>query len=382
VSLLSEIAGLRAVYRAPSAQQRLAFFSRGPADWPHLGPLVQASLSEQHLAATYVSSHPDDPGLRVRHPALATACVGAGAIQSIFFRTHRSRVFVTSVPDLGLASFQRTVHQCEYVFVPHSLVSTHMIYRARAFDEFDEVFCAGPHHEEEIRRAEALRKTNRKRILQFGFCKLDSLIAGLPSAAPVGGDSIRVLVAPSWGPSGLLELKGEELVVELLNASCIVTVRPHAETLKRSPRVADKLLTRFGIHPNFKLDTDSASSRSLIQADVMISDWSGAALEFAFAREAPLLFIDTPRKINNPDYDALGIEPIEIAIRSKLGRVLSLERLSEVSAALRELTQYRTETRNSIKQERDRYVYNLGKSASVGASRLARLMEAGQSLLR
>ncbi len=52
----------------------------------------------------------------------------------------------------------------------------------------------------------------------------------------------------------------------------------------------------------FQLETNIATNDSFCAADLMISDWSGAALEFAFATERPGLFVDVPRKVNNPDY--------------------------------------------------------------------------------
>ena len=36
----------------------------------------------------------------------------------------------------------------------------------------------------------------------------------------------------------------------------------------------------------------------------MVSDWSGVAMEFAFGLERPVLFIDVPRKTNNPEKTA------------------------------------------------------------------------------
>ena len=56
-------------------------------------------------------------------------------------------------------------------------------------------------------------------------------------------------------------------------------------------------------------------------ADLMISDWSGAALEYAFGIERPVLFLDVARKINNPRYVDLGIEPIEARMREQIGAV-------------------------------------------------------------
>ena len=55
---------------------------------------------------------------------------------------------------------------------------------------------------------------------------------------------------------------------------------------------------------------------------MMISDWSGAALDYALSQSKPVLFIDVPRKVNNPSYQESAIEPLEVFIRDKIGQVI------------------------------------------------------------
>lgn len=59
----------------------------------------------------------------------------------------------------------------------------------------------------------------------------------------------------------------------------------------------------------------------------MVSDWSDAALEYAFCRESPVLFVDVPRKVNNPAWQEIGLEPIEASIRDKIGMNVRLDEL-------------------------------------------------------
>ena len=39
----------------------------------------------------------------------------------------------------------------------------------------------------------------------------------------------------------------------------------------------------------------------------MISDWSGASFEFSLTQSRPVLFIDTPQKINNENWNILKL---------------------------------------------------------------------------
>ena len=48
--------------------------------------------------------------------------------------------------------------------------------------------------------------------------------------------------------------------------------------------------------------------------------WSGIRL--CFGLDKPVLFVDVPRKINNPDYEEIEIEPFESIIRDKIGVIM------------------------------------------------------------
>ena len=95
----------------------------------------------------------------------------------------------------------------------------------------------------------------------------------------------------------------------------------------------------------------------------MISDWSGAALDYAFGLGKPVVFVDTPRKINNPDYQELGIEPFEVAIRETIGQVLSLDNIDNIAELLRSARL--GNTKNTV--------YNIGHSKEVGADYIKNL---------
>ena len=69
----------------------------------------------------------------------------------------------------------------------------------------------------------------------------------------------------------------------------------------------------------------------------MITDWSGTAYEFSFVTGKPSVFIDTPMKVNNPEYKKLGIEPLEISLRDQVGIRLNPKRLEGVYEKIAEL---------------------------------------------
>lgn len=362
--------GLRAYKALPAAKRAITFYTEDAGSLPHLEPILDALLASGQEVA-WLTSSLDDPTLQRSEPGLAAFWIGDGAMRTTAFMTLDCQVLVMTMPDLETFHIKRSrTAQVHYVYVFHSVVSTHMIYRPAAFDHFDTVLTVGPHHDAEIRAREAAAGLVQKRLVPHGYARLERIVAEAPALAP--GDHrarpIRVLIAPSWGPTGVLETCGEPLVQTLLDAGMEVIVRPHPATTKHTPAVVGGIVARFGGHERFALDQDMRSRSSLLTSDVMISDWSGAALEYAFGLNKPVLFLDVPRKVNNPAWEQLGIEPMEAAVRTQIGRVHPADALATLPDALAALCQDPERSRAAIAAARDRHMHHQEGSATVAAA--------------
>jgi hypothetical protein len=364
-----------------STGSRVVFLSEGRHQWTHLGPLVLA-FAKRCASVTYLTSSLDDPGLDHHGDDIRAIYLGNGLARAIALRTLDADVLITSIPDLGDDLFRRSRSPVHYVYVHHSLVSTHMIYREEAFDQYDTIFCGGPHHVAETRAREHLYGLPGKTLFEYGYPRLDELrkaakgaAQNSPSAAP------HVLVAPSWGPEGLFETVGADLIGFLLEAGMRVTARPHPETRLRTPHCLEEIDRRFQDIPNFDFDQDALSDNALLCADIMISDWSGVALEFAFARERPVLFADVARKIRNPDYLKIDLEPIEVTLRERIGAVLPITDMGNVAGRVRTLLAEIPRWRQAITNARDDFVCNLDRSAEIGAARILEIMDPASAVM-
>ena len=358
----------------PRDQRSIVFYSEGPAYWVHLEPIIDHLVNHLDRPVCYLSSTDSDPGITQTHPRIHPFVIGDGTVRTILFRTLDCGVLVMTMPDLNTYHIKRSVHAVHYVYVHHSLVSLHMIYRPGAFDAFDTMFCVGPHHREEARANEALHDLEPKALFDHGYGRLDAILDNRERGAAAAGDPTaprRILVAPSWGPNGVLETCGEPLVQTLLDAGYHVTVRPHPQTRRLSPAALEHIERRFSPHPRFAYEENVASTDSLFASDLMISDWSGAALDFAFGLERPVLFIDVPRKVNNPDYGALNIEPLEVKIRDQVGATLAPEHLAEAPRHIDALLRDSETLGERIRAARARWVYNVGESGQRAAEQVA-----------
>ena len=364
----------RAFRRLPRDERRIVFFSESAQDWHHFATIIRFLADELERTVCYVSSDPADPGLHQDHPRIRPFCVGSGLFRIIWFQTLDCDVMATQLLDLDNFDLKRSVHPVHYVYLFHSLISTHMADHADSFDHYDTIFCAGPHQAAEIRKREALHGLPAKKLVEHGYFRLEDLLENRREPPPPTA-AIHVLLAPSWGPETILNLCGAELVGILLGAGFRVTLRPHYQTRWNTPEVLDEIVARFGNQPGFRLVEDMGESDSLFDSHVMITDWSGAGMDYGMGLEKPVLYIDVPPKSRNDSWPELGMEPFEAAVRSRIGAILPPAGLADAPAVIRRLLADPGAFRAAVHKLRDESVFNLGCSTEAAATALAAIAD-------
>ena len=192
---------MRRFQKLPAVQRRIVFYSEGPASWPHLGPIAQEFLDNGEQIC-WVSSHSDDPGLKLHNKNCWSFYIGVGAVRIFTFSALDCDVLLTTSPDFDQNQIKRSRYNTTYVYVHHSLVSHHMVYRPKAFAAFDAVLCAGPYHVKELEAEEAYYSIPSRLKLSHGYGRLDHLIAQADKHEGKTVDTPHVLIAPSWGNQG------------------------------------------------------------------------------------------------------------------------------------------------------------------------------------
>ncbi len=381
MGLIGEWQALRRLLKTPKPERTILFYSEGPDYWVHFQAVIGHLTETLGRTVCYVSSSAGDPGLTQDHPRILPFNIGGGLVRTIFFKTLDSGLMVMTLTDFGNLYLKRSSLPVHFAYIFHSPVSTHMIYRNRAFEHYDSILCCGPHHMAEIRETEALYGLPQCPLYEHGYGRLDSLVAAGAALQPPGSSGPangpkRILVAPSWGPRGLFEGgHGEALVQALLEAGFHVTVRPHPQTLKLNRDCWTRLVARFGGEAGFVHEEDVSTEESLLAADLMVSDWSGAALEYSFGLERPVLFIDVPRKVNNPEYERLQNVPLEVSIRDQIGVVLSPGRMAEAPGLVTDMLDRAGEYAGRARECREKWMFNVGHSGRRGAEILVELAE-------
>jgi len=368
---LQEWREYRRFHQTSSSHRQIVFYSEGSPYWAHLGGVVTYLTQKMGRTVCYVSSDKDDPGLNQNNDGIIPFVIGDKEIRTAFFHTLDCSVMVMTMPDLHSSFLKRSRHPVHYLYIFHSLVSTSMVYRQSAFDHYDSILTVGPHHIEEIRQREKTKKLKGKKLIEHGYGRLDTILENanhFKERNYEGNSTMRVLIAPSWGENCLIESGVVKDVISiLLGAGLQVILRPHPETKKRSPKTIEKLRVQFKSAGRFFYDDDVGSDQTLHQANLMISDWSGAAFDYAFGVERPIVFIDGPRKINNDDWAGYSLEPFEAFIRTEVGKIVSPRDLKELPDLIRRLVLNTDHFVRRIRTARQRWVFNVGDSSRAGA---------------
>ncbi len=370
-SLFAEVKEIRRFFKIPAKERGIVFYAEHAGYWPTFEGLIK-ELQAAQKPLIYITSDWRDRILTADMPLITS--VYSCKLLPLLMQLIDSRIVIMTLSDLNNHSIKRSRYPLHYVYVFHALVSTHMMYSFGAFDHYDSVLCTGPHQIKELRKQEEMYHLQRKNLIEAGYYRLERIMNAYTNHKEKNQPEKKtVLIAPSWGNQNVLETCGHAIVRILLAAGYNVIVRPHSETIKRSPDLIQKINEEFFEHPGFLLERSNENDHSMIVADVLISDCSGITLEYAFGTERPVIFIDVPLKIKNARYQELGIEPLEVALRSKIGKIVSPHNLESLPKVVRELIDSTEAYGGSIRQLRNEWVFHIGNSSKIGANYISKL---------
>ncbi len=370
---------LKAFNDLPQKDRQIVFYAEDTHSMLHFESIIRKITTEYGKTVCYLTSAHDDAVLESPFEGMQAFYIGEGLYRTIAFRTLKADLCIMTMPDIENYHLKRSqAYSVHYLYLFHAMVSTHSNYRQAAFDHYDTVFCTGPFQIDEIRATEKVYGLKPKHLYNDGYRRLESLINDVKEhRAREGGPSDSgektIIVAPSWGENAILERCGAEVIEVLLTAGYRTIVRPHPMTTKHKPELIKSLSSQFCTNGLFELQTDIRDHKTLYESHVMISDWSGVAMEYAFACERPVIFIDLPKKCNNPEADKIPQIPVEVSIRDKVGKVIPPDQLSKLPAAIETIYQDSNLFIEQIRQARDASVFNLGHSLDGAVEEIVRI---------
>ena len=350
--------------------KHLVFYSEGSGYYKYFKGYIEYLLEYTNLQIHYITSDPEDAVFKLaeKQERIHAYYIGEKKLITLMMKMDADVVLMT-MPDLENYHIKRSYvrKDIEYIYIPHGMDSLNLTMRTGAMDHYDTIFCVGKHQSEEVRKTEAVYGLPEKTLIDCGYPLLDDMRADFCRMERKEDDKLKILIAPSWQKDNIVDNCLEEILDQLKGQDYQITVRPHPQHVRHQKEKMEGLKQQYQNDSDIVIQTDFSSNSTVFEADLMITDWSGIAYEYAYTTQRPVLFINTPMKIMNPEYQKIDTIPLNIWLRDEIGHSLELSELSKVQDTVKELILRRDEYYNKIGAFVEEYVYNVGNSAEIGA---------------
>ena len=358
---------VRNVLELPAKWRRIVVYSEGAATTEHLRPIILELINEYDAKVCFLTSERRDKIDTPNKENIQIFFIGEASARTYLFPRLIAKVVIMSTPSLETMQLKRS-NITKYLYIHHSPVSTHMIYKEDAFDNFDVIFCVGPHHISEIKEREQLFSLPQKTLFKTGYVKFDEL-ENMKHRNNLNISSI--VVAPSWGPNTITNTCCIELIALFIRYNFEVIFRPHHMSVNKEKRLIENIRNHFSDSDNFIMDLDPNSTPTLEKSDMMVSDWSGIALEYYLSQKKPVIFMDLPPKVNNKNYKLISNMPIEVSMRKTIGEILNPEDIKNLEeASLKSMIKSASKKVAASNKFATDTFFNYGKSAYMTAKQI------------
>lgn len=293
--------------------------------WNVFKPICE-ELEKRGQKAYYYTASPDDPALEYGKGCKNVVCEFIGEGNKAFSRLNilNAYIVLSTTPGLDVYQWKRSKTVNHYSHILHAPGNI-SLYRMFGTDYYDSLLLSGDHQVSQTRKLEELRKLPAKEIKLVGLTYLDEMKKRLdahPSSVK-SSDKPVVLLAPSWGPSGILTKYGAPFIDELIKTGYHVVVRPHPQSFSSEADMLEKLMKQYPDSEDLEWNKDNDNFDVLARADIMISDFSGVIFDFLLVFDKPIMYANAG--FSKDPYDAwwLPETPYTFEILPKVGKEIT-----------------------------------------------------------
>lgn len=349
--------------------KHIVFYSESNGFYKYFKGYIEYILAHTNMTIHYITGDPKDDifGLEKENSQIRAYYIDENRLITLMMKMDADMVVMT-MPDLENFHIKRSYirDDVEYIFVQHGMGSNNMGMRKGCMDHFDTVFVCGPHQKDEILQTESVYNLPAKKLIEVGYPLLDEMMADYLTQEHKENEKKKILIAPSWQKDNIVDSCLEEILDALDGKEYEIIVRPHPQEVRLKQEYMETLKKKYE-SSDIEIQTDFSSNNPILEADILITDWSGISWEYAFTTQRPILYIDTPMKVMNPEYEKIDVVPLNILLRDKLGKNLGLDELDKTAETVKYLLEHSKEYQEQIEELSRKYIYNIGSSAKAGA---------------
>jgi len=326
-------------------------FSDNKRYWNVFEPVCR-EFDRRGVDVVYMTASPDDPALNSGYEHVKGEFIGEGNRAFARLNFIKADILLSTTPGLDVYQWKRSRDVKWYVHIFHA-ASDVTLYRSFGIDYYDALLLSGQFQIDQIRSLEKLRELPEKELVVAGIPYMDEMKARLDNAEPVEKSGTTVLLAPTWGPEGILSKFGEKLIDELIKTGYQLIIRPHPQSFSSEKELIERLMEKYPESDTLQWNRDTDNFDVLRKSDIMISDFSGVVFDFTLVYDKPVIY--TAAKIDTSVYDAwwLGTPTWTETVLPRLGKELNGDNLLNVGEIINECLadDIYSEGRESVRRE-------------------------------
>lgn len=320
----------------------LVIFADDKRYWQIFDPICR-ELANRKFPVRYLTMSEDDAALNVTYEGFTAEFIGGDNRAFAKLNFINAVIVLSTTPGLDVFQWKRSPEVDYYVHIPHAS-SDITLYHMFGIDYYDALLLSGEYQVQQVRALEQLRNLPAKDLQLVGLPYMDEMLKKrltsnaqrlAPNSQLLTPKSEAVLIptillAPSWGKSGLLSKFGSKIIDALLATGYHLIIRPHPQSYTSEKILMDSLQQQYPASDQLEWNRDRDNFDVLNRADVLISDFSGVIFDYALVFDKPVIYTDT--EFDKGPYDAwwLDEEPWVFRILPILGQKLDENNLSNV----------------------------------------------------
>ena len=280
-------------------------FSDGKQYWNVFEPICD-EFEKRKVKLSYWTASPDDPALEKKYEYVTCEFIGEGNHAFSRLNMMNAGIVLATTPGLDVLQWKRSRNVDWYVHTLHAAGTSAAGYRMFSLDYYDAVLLTGAFQIDEIRELEHKRNLPEKELAVLGCTYMDRLYQRLKNTPASEHEGTTVLLAPSWGASGILNRFGSRMIDSLLATGYNIIIRPHPQSFRSEKDLMDELMKKYPDSDRVHWDRSSDNFVSLHTADIMISDFSSVIFDYTLIFNKPILY--TENTFVKDPYDAAWLD--------------------------------------------------------------------------
>jgi len=326
-----QIKNLYKFYLIPNKEKEVIFFSEGQNYFNTFINYIK--IIEKYKRVIYITTDSNDPIYKRNFTNLKIIYCKNIFLLILLMNNISCKNLIMTMPDLNNYEIKKSKNVANYIYLFHSLVSTHMVYKSNAFDSYDKILCITQNQYDELMLNKKLKNLNYE-LYKSNYPKLN-VIGG--QFETLKKDKI-VTIAPSWGTDNIFENENFEILLsKLVSNGFKIILRPHSNVPLKTYSFL-KILKKKYKEESIIIEDNNANFFDTFKSNYLITDWSGIAIEYFLITKKPVIFVDTKAKIRNKNFDENNDNiPLEVSIRNKIGLIIKPLELSNINFYLEEI---------------------------------------------